>query len=173
MDNGQHQHNPRHYSQDPIIDGMTAGVGSASEQSNPLPNNLDQDDFTRRTHDYNLIGNTALTKTAGRETPTTALDQEPGSPKLGQIIDMNPTQVSTEQAMPDGQGIVNIDPTIIEHFADGKIDKDDINYIKAKEDESNPADFVEFVKEARRAILAEERETEWATLYLFLYFLQQ
>ena len=158
MDNGQHQHNPGRYSQDPIIDGMTAGIGDVPEQNNPLPDNLNQDGFIQETQNrnYGLMGNTALAGTANKESAVRIANQDVRALELGQIIDMNSTPTSTSQTALGEieQDVTNIDPIIIEHFADGKVSGDDIDYIKTKENTLDPADFVEFVSAARRATLA-------------------
>lgn len=183
MDNGQRASNPH----DLIVEGITAGSGSIPEGANRIEgeDNLNTQNFANQPTGYSQKGNTALGALDGTENEF-ELTMPPGEGEsihpLGQIIDLsnpssgNPPTESNVVTKDPKNSSTNLDPTIAKHLADGKIDKDDVSYLKNKTGElvDNPAELAKFIMRARRTITNRDAEgTKWVKTYLFLYFLQQ
>ena len=160
MDNGQHRqdvNNP--------FSGITTGIGNASERANPLTSeeNLNQDDFVNNDHNYGSMGNTAINNAPRLADSDIALSMPPGTPdeenQLGQIVDLStaPSTKAPQQPINESpESEQGDDPAIDAHFGDGKINKDDVSYIKSKERELEPEQLVEFVMKARARMVGKE-----------------
>ena len=150
---------------------FTAGIGDISADQNPLPDtsNLEADTFVTDqpnsiinsnqigSIDPSSLGSAALN--SGNALPDaresyTAFREVSSNPELGQVIELSmPPLVggSREQVQTDNK---NIDTaSIAKHFADERISKSDIDYIKTQEaklaQDGNAADFYDFWQTAR------------------------
>ena len=161
MDNGQTINEP----QNPFTEGITPGVGTSPESINPIASgNLNLGVFENQsTENYNERGDAVLNAVdvAGSTIELTMPPANTSSPQLGQVVDlMTPPQINSPQG-PQAADTPNsadnnesLDQTITEHLADGKVDKDDIGFLKSRTAElaNDPVRLAEFVMKARLAI---------------------
>ena len=154
MDNGQHRQNL----QDPFATSITSGVGAAPEIANPSQDNLNAGIFEER--NYAGIGNAALNAPmmppdANLEADL-PLEEAPGQ-QLGQITNLPdspmPNMPPKAPKKPEKPEEPAVDPAILEHFGDGKIDRNDITYLREKENELEPSDLNKFVSELRKVMI--------------------
>ena len=174
MDNGQHGQIPTN--QELFTDGITAGVGIASEKTNPLPpdNNLDSEDFGSQ--DFGSRGNAALKSSTEdmpmppseitTPTPNFAESNKADTSELGKIIDI-PTPPLGRAAYGDMTKSSTIpdetptDPEVKKRFSDGKVNKDDQAYLESKINELSTSDLaalVDFRNEACAAMQNSPKE---------------
>jgi hypothetical protein len=158
MNNGQHAS-----SRDPFLEGITAGVGVSPESLNqPANENLNTGNFEDGNPDnLNERGSSTLDAMSVRpdDVELTMPPMEQSAPQLGQVVDLVTPPQRTSSAVPDTQlpsseGDTSIDPTIAHHLADGKVDKNDVGYLKSKTEDliNDPAKLAEFIMTARRTI---------------------
>lgn len=167
MNNGQ----SRQETQNPFS-GITAGIGNTSEQTNPITagENLNQDGFSSNDHDYGMMGNAALESMPRTTDNSITLSMPPGTPddetRLGEIVDSSARPSLGEPQQPTGNISVprqdqdELDSAIDAHFADGEINRDDINFIKSQENERGPVELARFVMEARKAMTGRKTKNE-------------
>ncbi len=161
MNNGQNINEPHN----PFTEGITPGVGTSPEAINPTTDdNLNLGNFENQTtENYNERGGVALNAVdvAGNTTELTMPPANISSPQLGQVVDlMTPPQINSprEPQVADTSNSADnnesLDQTIAEHLADGKVDKNDVGFLKSKTAElvNNPVELAEFVMKARLAI---------------------
>ena len=144
---------------DPLNSGLTAGVGEAPADSNPLHDNLDLTSFMPD-HDSSELGHRAL------NTPTTTPLSEPDSttsPKLGEVVDLG-VSLATPPTQPEQQERQESVPTDAQVESDQIIDKiaedGKVSPAEAKEVEktflpefnTDPADAYDNIKNLRKKI---------------------
>lgn len=167
MDNGQHGQIPTN--QELFADGITAGVGTASEKTNPLSpdNNLDSEDF--ESHNFGSRGNTTLNSSVEMPMPPSEIttptpnfteSDSTNTGELGKIIniptpplkDLSPTNTDETQNPSVDTNDSATKRDIENRFGDGKVNKDDKTYLDSKVNELSPADLVDFRNEACAAM---------------------
>ena len=154
---------------------FTAGIGSVPENQNPLPDdsNLESDTFFIKSVNSSIgqaaidssaakhlhpssLGSAALYPSSETSTANEANISSGGaaSPELGQIVELSMPPLVGESGQPiqtDDAGLDTV--SISRHFADEKISKSDIDYIKSQEaklaQDGNAADFYNFWQTAR------------------------
>ncbi|MBR2841316.1 hypothetical protein IKE80_00815 [Candidatus Saccharibacteria bacterium] len=177
MDNGQHGQTPPN--QELFTDGITAGVGIASEKTNPLPpdNNLDSEEFGSQ--DFGSRGNAAL-KSSTEEMPMSPFETATTTPdfaepdnvdtgELGKVIKTHTPpfrrtaldtaeQTYISSATPNK---ISTDAEVKKRFSDGKVNKDDQAYLESKINELSTSDLaalVDFRNEACAAMQNSPKE---------------
>ena len=160
MDNGQYANNLN----DPFAEGITAGVGVSPEEENQLASdNLNTGNFqTQDPDNLNERGNSTLNAIGVQPDgfELTMPPTEQPTPPLGQVVDLMappqaPPATESEKTTPqNNEEDASIDSTIAHHLADGKVDKNDVGYLKSKTEDlvNDPAKLGEFVMKARRTI---------------------
>jgi hypothetical protein len=159
MDNGQHISNLS----DPFAESITVGVGISPETGNqPADDNLNMENFGVEAPDrLNDRGRGALNAIHGRADglelamPPTSQSEV----RLGQIVDMMtpPSAISSRGAETNAavdSDKTSMDSEIARHLADGKVNENDVSYLKNKTEElvNDPVALGEFIMKARQAI---------------------
>ena len=149
MDNGQSlqpQLNP--------FSGITAGVGNAVPETNPLPSqdNLNLNGFGPE-RDNGKLGNSVL---SASETPLT---MPPDEKQLGEIVTiptpplMGPAVKPVESIPSSGhEDAGTLAPAIADQLSKGEVDGNVIGYFDKMAGESSPEDLNNLVGEARRVM---------------------
>ncbi len=158
MDNGQYTNSLK----DPFAEGITVGVGTIPASANqPSDDNLNTRNFQAQdSGNLNERGNSTLnaidTQSNGFELTMPPSGQP--NPPLGQIVDLTISPQITPSTGPKETAMQNneedMDPTIANHLADGKVNESDVGYLKNKTEDlvNNPEKLGEFVMKARRTI---------------------
>lgn len=152
MDKGQSGQN----FQDPFAGSITPGSGSMPETVNSATGNLNTGEFDDQNHDYTGIGNAALNspeKFTATQPGDIELTMPPdGTTQLGEVVELVPNHQSIDSsASPNDEAL---DPSVVKHLADGKINKDDVGYLNSKTESlvNDPVALAAFVTKARKTI---------------------
>ncbi len=156
MDYGQNKQNAS--TKDPIIGGMTSGVGLQSEHVNVLPTdeNLNTDVFGN--HDYGSIGNAALQSHAEHDSNQgkTAEPSAESQIRPHQEIELVPPPINEIDGLPMSETSEDLTQSlganIYSQFADGKVSMNDVKVLQAEEKEKDPESFYDFIQELREAM---------------------
>ena len=178
MDNGQDTRRTN----DMFKEGLTAGVGVMPDDGvTTFPDdNLNSSTFMSP-RSFGRIGNQALSAPEANR-PNSSSFQDDTDQTLGRIVDIptpplkDPLTKQNSFVSQQEPNTDSIDPTIAKHLADGKVNHDDVGYLKNKTEElvNDPAKLAEFIMAARHTITDKNLgDSKWLLLYLFLYFLQQ
>ena len=159
MDNGRHTGNLS----DPFAESITVGAGISPETGNqPADDNLNMENFEAEAPDHlNDRGRGALNAIHGRADGLELAMPPTSQPevRLGQIVDMMtppsaiPSRGVETNAAQDSDK-TSMDSEIARHLADGKVNKNDVSYLKNKTEElvNDPVALGEFIIKARQAI---------------------